>query len=347
MADMLRVISRHERLALGARVELIEVSPWMRAKQRETLCGPDTAAGGADAPARTRDGGIPVSWHDNLRDLLAQPEVAPAPSGAAPVPTIVVAHEFLDALPVHKFRRAPAAEAGGRPGFWREVLVDVNDDEPDARCPLRLVLAPGPTPALGAYGHLLPAIDDPAARGGGGTAAARALVGAPAAVRRSATAGAGVEFEVCPLGLSFATEVASALAASRGAALFIDYGPASGAVADSARAIVDHRFVELLDAPGEADLSALVDFEAIGDAARAVPGVAVGAVGTQRELLGGLGLEARVNALLRGASREDARNVLASAERLVASPGMGEEYKAIAFADTATGVPIPFRVDDR
>ncbi|KAJ1639963.1 S-adenosyl-L-methionine-dependent methyltransferase [Pavlovales sp. CCMP2436] len=365
MSDMLRVIARHEHLARGARLDLIEVSPWMRKRQREVLCAVGSSDGGAlDAPVRTRDGGLPVSWHDSLRDLLApaQPDSAVlAPSGlpaareaAERIPSIFIAHEFLDALPVHKFRRAPATPTSPV-GPWREVLVDVSDEvteDPSATGAhqLRFVLAPAATPAAVIYGHLLPptppATPVPAA-------AHPAPLGRPGvAIRRlSAAAGPldgevpaeGIEVEVCPLALDFATAVARELAASRGAALMIDYGPTHGPVADSARAIIDHRFVQLLEQPGDADLSALVDFGALRDAVRAVPGITLGAIGTQRELLGGLGLEARVNALLKKASAEEARTLVAAAERLVAVPGMGEEYKALAFCDEQTGTPVAFR----
>lgn len=434
MADMLRVISRHERLARGASIELIEVSPWMREKQRQVLCDPNGAAT-AERP-RTRHGGMPVSWHTSLRDLLAsgtparaadQPDAeehAEAEGGSgsrasqqptrAAVPSIFVAHEFLDALPVHKFRRAPPARPGGPPGPWREVLVDVSDEaadeeegaeqtaagsgasaeqqqppagrahgeqraalgppgagagseQPRAASPLRFVLAPSATPALAVYAHLLPSSHAPppppspplppsppppepadgraaAARQAAGVAAAAALVGAqPAAQGAGADGCGGVEVEVCPLALAFATDVASEISASGGAALFIDYGPATGPVADSARAIVKHAFVPLLHTPGEADLSALVDFGALQQAVAAVPGVALGCVATQRELLGALGLEARVNALLRSASKEEAAALIAAAHRLVAVPGMGDEYKAIAFCDARTGTPVGFR----
>jgi NADH dehydrogenase [ubiquinone] 1 alpha subcomplex assembly factor 7 len=449
MADLLRVVSRHERLSRAASVHLIEVSPWMRASQRELLCGAESARGSSEggvvAHARTRDGQMPISWHDSLRDMLdahygpdddaagggggddgadggdgrggssrtAQPDEGNAASTEQqplpqqqppPPPSIFLAHEFLDALPVHKFRRAPA-RFGSAPGQWREVLIDVTDEElefepsapplvdtaasdPLATCadgapsaggasPLRLrfVLAPGPTPALAAYGHLLPPTE-PARKDGAAAAfvlranslaAARALTGAPppaagaeqqlsagaeqpstgaeqasAVTAQEAAAQTGVEFEVCPLGLAFVAEVAREISAHRGAALLIDYGRAEGPVADSARAIIEHRFVELLRSPGEADLSALVDFGAMRDAAQSVPGVSVGAIGTQRELLGGMGLEARVNALLKRASPEQARALIAAAQRLVAVPGMGEEYKALAFADSATGVPVGF-----
>lgn len=70
-----------------------------------------------------------VQWH---RSLDSVPE---------DLPTIYLAHEYMDALPVHQFQKT---ERG-----WRERLVDVATD--DSPLHLRLVLSPGPTPAS----HLL------------------------------------------------------------------------------------------------------------------------------------------------------------------------------------------------
>ncbi len=52
-------------------------------------------------------------------------------------PTIVVANEFFDALPVHHFQKTTRG--------WSEVLVDVADDS--GLLHLRNVLAPADTPA--------------------------------------------------------------------------------------------------------------------------------------------------------------------------------------------------------
>ena len=53
------------------------------------------------------------------------------------LPTVYIAHEFLDALPVHQFQKT---ERG-----WCERLIDVASD--DSPLHFRLVLSPRPTPA--------------------------------------------------------------------------------------------------------------------------------------------------------------------------------------------------------
>ena len=69
---------------------------------------------------------LQVRWHRSLESVQKGP------------PTIYIAHEFFDALPVHQFQRT---ERG-----WRECLVDVAAPPEDPH-PLRLVLAPNDTPA--------------------------------------------------------------------------------------------------------------------------------------------------------------------------------------------------------
>ena len=63
------------------------------------------------------------------------------------------------------------------------------------------------------------------------------------------------------------------------------------------------------------------------------PGLRVPPLVSQRDFLAAMGLEPRVNALLR--ERETAterRELIRSAQRLVESPGMGTAYKALALA---------------
>jgi len=77
MADILRVIAREPDLQAAARVHLIEASPVLRGRQRETL----------------REAAAPVAWHGGLDTV---------PAG----PLLLVANEFFDALPVRQHVRA-------------------------------------------------------------------------------------------------------------------------------------------------------------------------------------------------------------------------------------------------
>ena len=54
-----------------------------------------------------------------------------------------------------------------------------------------------------------------------------------------------------------------------GAGLFIDYGHLDPGFGDTLQAVRKHRYEDALENPGEADLTAHVDFAALADAARA------------------------------------------------------------------------------
>ncbi|OCC04126.1 hypothetical protein BA190_14670 [Labrys sp. WJW] len=107
MADALRAIGKVvPDLADAIALHLVETSPVLRKAQAATL---------ADSL-----GGRRPTWHDDIADL---------PDG----PSIIIANEFFDALPVHQL-----VHQGGR---WHERLVGLVDDE------LAFGLAPEPVPA--------------------------------------------------------------------------------------------------------------------------------------------------------------------------------------------------------
>lgn len=126
-------------------------------------------------------------------------------------------------------------------------------------------------------------------------------------------------------------EIISRISKNGGAALFIDYGHAVSGFGDTLQAASGHDYAEPLETPGEVDLTSQVDFEALA----ALAGQNVTAIGpvTQREFLGQLGIEARAVILQRNAKEEMRAEIGTARDRLIgAAPGMGELFKALAFA---------------
>lgn len=139
-------------------------------------------------------------------------------------------------------------------------------------------------------------------------------------------------------------QVVEALAArfkdAPGRALFIDYGPATSEPGDTLQAIRAHEKVEVLDQPGTADLTARVDFEALGAAARAQGLASDGPLG-QGEFLNRMGLEARAAALSQSAPEK--RALLArQVFRLTDPDQMGELFKAMALQSPDLPEPPAF-----
>ncbi|KWT64197.1 hypothetical protein APY04_3461 [Hyphomicrobium sulfonivorans] len=111
------------------------------------------------------------------------------------------------------------------------------------------------------------------------------------------------------------------------AGLFIDYGHGEPAFGDTLQALHAHAYADPLRAPGEDDLSALVDFAAFGDAARHA-GFAVDGPVTQAELLGRLGIIERASRLM-SANPVKAASIEAGIARLLAPVGMGTRFLAL------------------
>jgi SAM-dependent MidA family methyltransferase len=124
-----------------------------------------------------------------------------------------------------------------------------------------------------------------------------------------------------------------------GAALIIDYGHAHSGLGDTLQAVARHSFTDPLRAPGSADLTAHVDFEALAHCAETIGARVHGPI-RQRDLFVRLGIEQRAAALKAGASQDQATDIEAAFSRLMAggAHGMGELFKAIAIAAPKLGV---------
>lgn len=308
MADLLRGVSKFKNFTASLRLHLVECSPALKKLQYQNLkCTTEDAADGDPGTGciSTLTGG-PVSWHAMLDQV---------PTG---VPTIVIAHEFYDALPVHQFQKASRG--------WCEKMVDVSENSS-----FRFVLSPQPTPA--------------------------ALYLAQRCKWAEAEEIAKVnQIEVCPKAIDLTQEIANRIAVDGGGALIIDYG-LNGIVSDSLQAIRKHKFVDILDNPGTADLSAYVDFEAIRRSAEEIPEVSVHGPITQSQFLGSLGINFRVEALLQSCSEEQTESLRTGYWRLVGEGeapfwegpdeqtpiGMGTRYLAMAIVNKKQGIPAPYQ----
>ena len=154
--------------------------------------------------------------------------------------------------------------------------------------------------------------------------------------RRIGVAAGGLAFdrdgeiiEDSPVRHAAVKQVAERIAVQGGVALIIDYGHERSAPGDTLQAVRDHAFAPLLADPGEQDLTAHVDFEAVARTA-VDAGVAVTQVKTQGEWLERLGIRARAAALARvQPTREE--DVATALHRLTHEEEMGRLFKVIAF----------------
>jgi NADH dehydrogenase [ubiquinone] 1 alpha subcomplex assembly factor 7 len=260
MKDVLRATRASPDFRKALHVHLVETSPGLQKLQRETL---------------SDSGDVLLHWHDRIDDMPA-------------IPSIIVANEFFDALPIHQAERRPAG--------WHERMVTV-----DAGDALKFTVAADP---LSGPGLTLPP----------------AVVAAPA----------GAIFEWRPR--DAATAIARQAAAG-GAALIVDYGHIRSATGDTFQAMRLHRYANPLDSPGLADLTAHVDFEALGEAATEAGARVHGPV-EQGAWLKRMGIEARAAVLQAKAGEVKSLDIAEDLLRLTGTgPGqMGALFKVIAFS---------------
>jgi NADH dehydrogenase [ubiquinone] 1 alpha subcomplex assembly factor 7 len=147
--------------------------------------------------------------------------------------------------------------------------------------------------------------------------------------------------EISPAAQGEARALAASLVRARGAALIIDYGSASGFVGETLQAVSRHRPVDPLAEPGEADLTAHVDFAALAAAAAAAGAWVFGPV-QQGAFLSRLGLGVRVAALLAGAGAEPGRAIARAAQRLIDPAEMGTLFKTLALVGPRDIAPPGF-----
>jgi NADH dehydrogenase [ubiquinone] 1 alpha subcomplex assembly factor 7 len=229
--------------------------------------------------------------------------------GAAPVwhthvetiptlPILVIANELFDALPVRQFLRTARG--------WCERCVGLAQGAPEPT--LSFVLAPEPLPS-------------------------DAII--PAPLRTSAP---GSLVELRPAAEALIETIAARIAKGGIAALILDYGYEAHATGDSLQAVSGHKFQDPLALPGAADLTAHVDFAALGEAAQR-GGAAVHGPMAQGAFLMALGIDKRAARLKRSATNTECAEINAALERLVHPDAMGRLFKALAL--TRPGAPRP------
>lgn len=202
------------------------------------------------------------------------------------------------------FDALPIHQLVRTPSGWRERLVE---PAPEAGAGFRFVTARLETPLA----RLVPA----------------ELLDAPE----------GSVFEIGVEARALAHAIAAQIVSRGGAALIVDYGHLRSGLGETLQAVRGHAFSDPLADPGEADVTAHVDFAALAESARAAGAYDYGPV-TQRAFLAGLGIEQRT-ATLRAANPARANEIDAGLKRLIGGDAMGTLFKVLALADP--GLPAP------
>ena len=156
--------------------------------------------------------------------------------------------------------------------------------------------------------------------------------------RRSVEAGTVVETN--PASAAVTAEIADRLVAQGGAALVIDYGAENLHSGSTLQAIKSHEKVDVFASPGEADLTAHVDFGTLAQVATR-QGAQVMGITAQGDWLQAMGIDARAAALSRQ-SRVQAAVLQRQRDRLVAADQMGSLFKVMGLGSAQWPVGAGF-----
>ncbi|THH08597.1 hypothetical protein EW145_g2608 [Phellinidium pouzarii] len=300
IADAFRTWSQFsDSFAATCELHLIETSGPMRALQHETLQKYGFFKGTEDGSQER------FYWRDSLEDMLANSKVDEGTY------TIVIAHEFFDALPVHVVEKHKTS--------WHEIQITsepnpavpivIRDLETSPSPPFRFVRTPEPTPLAILLGSMSPRYNKLAE---------------------------GSRLEVSPVAFKAARQIAELVShpkSSGGSALIIDYGQESHS-GNSLRAFKKHKIVNIFETPGKCDLTTNVDFaalkEALGDSVTPYGPI------TQHDFLNNMSIKPRVEMLMQAAARSGSNKseIARAAARLVDLTGMGSQYKFLGIVGT-------------
>lgn len=149
----------------------------------------------------------------------------------------------------------------------------------------------------------------------------------------------GEVYEVSLAGADVMQRLSKAIGRLGGAILAIDYGYAQTRTGETLQALRRHSYADPLEAPGEADLSAHVDFGALARVA-AGAGLATQPLATQGDFLRRLGIVERAQTLS-AANPKEANSIAAALDRLTGPNQMGELFKVFCAASPGLA-PVGF-----
>ncbi len=226
-------------------------------------------------------------------------------SGVSSGPTIIIGNEFLDCLPI---RQLICEDRFAGAAGWHERLVGINDDK-------ELQFVKSPAPISDVLAQSLPS--------------------------EAKNARNDDLMEINPSAAQLLDQIKTRFEDHPGRVLFIDYGPEVTEFGDTLQALNRHEKVGVFSDPGNTDLTARVDFQALAETAKAI-GLETTQAVPQREFLSKLGIEMRAVALTR--AKPDAKEKLTrQLRRLMAEDEMGVLFKAIAVQSPGLPVPLGLR----
>ena len=279
--DVLKVLSKFKSGAQFS-MHMVEISPYLSQAQAQRFCYKHEVLPEEEQMQHYQIGttatGTQVFWHRRLEDV---------PEGFS----LVLAHEFFDALPVHKLQQVN--------GKWHEVLIDVAEaqDTKSKTADFRYVISKAQTPV------------------------SRLFKAMPEETRSCLEFSLESERHVGIL--------AERLEQNGGIALIMDYGH-FGDKTDTFRGFKQHALHEPLLAPGTADLTADVDFRHLKHVAETRGHIHCCGPVQQGDFLKRMQGEVRLEQLLIHALPENRSIIRSGYEMMTDTKQMGSRFKFLA-----------------
>ncbi|KAL8680687.1 MAG: hypothetical protein Q9186_003127 [Xanthomendoza sp. 1 TL-2023] len=306
--EIIETISSFKSLASSIEnIYLVEASPSLRNAQKDLLCG-DTA----------------------LEEVPVEPNKTP----------FIFAHEFFDALPIHAFQSVPPSPTPSQTLSTPTGPISLNRPNPEAQKAQwrELLVSPtAPSSLITTSTSSVSPTKTKEAKPDFQLALAKAsnpsslLLPAQSKRYKDLLDTAGSVIEISPESHSYAAEFARRIGGSKniksstslsvppappksepsGAALILDYGPASTIPSSTLRGIRSHQLLSPFASPGEVDLSADVDFMAVVEAALgASQKIEVHGPVEQGVFLEQLGIKERAEMLIRGLEKKSEKGAM-------------------------------------
>ncbi|EGR28531.1 hypothetical protein IMG5_173480 [Ichthyophthirius multifiliis] len=333
MSDIIRVLYQFN-LLNGIEINLIEYSPYMRKLQQEKIINQLQKYGIYMSydyneakkskverfVSENKDIIMSIRWFKMYENMLFEdfgdlvmPQLDQKKQKSLK-PIIVFAHEFFDALPAHQF----VYQKGKG---WCEKLVNINYDSMKMKN-FDWIHSDGPNenvekilqPKKTFANEKMKQIID------------------------------GDQIEIQAKSPIIINSLSELIQKTNGAILSIDYGE-NQAFSNSFRGIRKHKFIkneDILEYPGQIDLSAYVNFAHLAEASQQVKGIKAYDIMTQGLFLESMGLNTRLEMLCKNVNIQKKKALEEEYYRLVSPEEMGGTYKVQYIGLQKNGEVFPF-----
>lgn len=303
MHDVLRTMQYMPANATPDRVRMIEASENLRNQQAHILA--PFAAGKEDF----------IAWVDTLDEIDN-------------MPSIIIANEFFDALPVRQLVQKAEGWMERMVGEENGVLIFTDQS------------VSFPELAESSAGRWITRLISGNPEGMQYGSSGLSVTNATEAASNTKPQD-DMTLEFNEIAAEIMQKLCDRLARHGGMAMIIDYGYTEHAFGDTLQAVKNHTYAKVLEDIGEVDITAHVNFAMLKEVAQS-RGLDVHALITQGEFLKALGAELRLSKLCQTAEPGQIIDLIKGLERLISPAQMGELFKVLIVAPKDWPVLHPF-----